>query len=199
MPPALERLIRVLSRLPGVGKRSAERMAMRILQDSSGGLNRELVDALLEMAKFVKPCRRCGYVTDRSRDPCRICRDPNRNPAFLCLVEEVGDIDLIEASESFDGQYFCLMGKVSPMRGLTLKQDRMDVLLRRVEEDQVKEILLALNADVESDATAGFLHELLDPLGVKLSRLALGIPAGSGVSYVDPVTLARAISARQDL
>ena len=192
----LDRLITVLARLPGVGRRSAERMALRLIRDS-GSLSTDLKSALDEARDRVGSCSRCGHFTLRTEDPCRICRDPRRDNGQVCVVEEPTDIMLLEKAGAFQGRYHALMGKLSPMRGEGVSDLRVDALVRRVKEERFKEAILALNTDVESDATAGFLREVLEGVGVKVSRLAFGIPAGSGLSYSDPVTLQRAMKGRQ--
>jgi len=199
MHPALNRLNRALARLPGVGKRSAERMALRLLQDGSGELARELMAAIHEAGTQLCRCKLCGNLTGTDRDPCVVCAHPDRDKTFLCVVEEAWDIELLEQAGGFKGLYFCLQGKLSPGKGQTVTSERLKILVSRIHDHEIKEVLLALNADIESDATVNWLSEQLEPLGVKVSRLALGIPAGSGVSYMDPVTLGRAIEARQSV
>lgn len=198
MPEALQNLIRVLARLPGIGRRTAERMAYRLILRNQA-LLRELQTALDRAAKELTLCTRCGNLTSTDEVPCRICTDARRDPAFLCLVEGAPDIQILEQARAFNGHYFCLQGKISPHQQETLTQAIVDRLLKRIEDDQVKEILLALNSDVESDATAAFLAEKLQPLGVRITRLAFGIPAGSGLAYSDPETLSRALAGRQSL
>lgn len=198
MPDALRNLIRALSRLPGVGRRTAERMAYRLLLRNHD-LLRDLRDALDRAAAELTLCERCGNLTTRAEQPCRICTDPRRDPAFLCVVEGAPDIQLLEQANRFNGHYFCLQGKISPQQQETVRRDILDQLADRIRAEQVKEVLLALNTDVESDATAAMLAEILQPLGVRVTRLAFGIPAGSGLAYSDPETLARALQGRQPL
>ena len=198
MPEALQQLVRALSRLPGVGRRTAERMAYRLLlRDRS--LLRELKEALDRGDRELSLCSRCGNLTSLERDPCRLCSDPARDASFLCVVEAAPDIQILEQSRAFNGRYFCLQGKISPMQGETVEGDTLKRLRARIQEDGVGEVLLALNTDVESDATAVMLAESMHSLGIKVSRLAFGLPAGSGLAYSDPETLQRALRGRQDI
>jgi len=198
MPEALRNLIRVLARLPGVGRRTAERMAYRLLLQNQG-LLRELRDALDQASADLTLCARCGNLTSRQEQPCRICADPRRDPTFLCVVEGAPDIQILEQARGFTGHYFCLQGKISPQQQETVSRPIVDALLERIRSDQVREVLIALNTDVESDATAAMLAEVLQPLGLRVTRLAFGIPAGSGLAYSDPETLGRALRGRQPL
>lgn len=198
MPEALQNLIRVLARLPGVGRRTAERMAYRLLLRNQA-LLRDLQTALDRAARELTLCPRCGNLTSTDAVPCRICTDPNRDPAFLCIVEGAPDIQILEQARTFTGHYFCLQGKLSPHQQETVTQPVLDRLFKRIQDDKVTEILLALNSDVESDATAAFLAEQLQPLRLRITRLAFGIPAGSGLAYSDPETLSRALAGRQNL
>lgn len=192
----MQRLISRLARLPGVGRRSAERMAFRLALDTKG-LRRELIGALGEVDEQVCCCSICGNLTLQSRDPCGICVDGRRDRQLLCVVEDPSGIQQIEAAGAYQGVYHCVMGKLSPMQGQDLPPESVNRLLKRVHEDEVREVILAFDSDVESDATTSYLHERLDAEGIKVTRLAFGIPAGSGIGYSDPVTLARALHGRQ--
>lgn len=193
----MERLIEVLAKLPAIGRRSAQRMAMRMLSQPSHALLKQIVAALQDADGNLGICSECGSITERERDPCRICGDPNRDSRLLCLVESPGDLEIMESSQSFNGRYHVLGGRLSPARKQGPKNLQIPRLLKRVEDGGVREILLALNTDVESDATAAYLRELLVQRGVAVSRVAMGLPAGSGISYADPLTLKRAVAARQ--
>lgn len=194
----LGELIRLLSRLPGVGRRSAERMAVRLARDS-GTLKQDLVHALERVAAEVVVCSRCGNLTDRASDPCGLCTDAKRDHRILCVVEDPGDIARIEQAGGYRGLYHALMGKLSPMHGAGISHLRVQALEGRIREEGIHEVVLALNADVESEATASFLQEVLATHPVRLSRLGLGLPAGSGVAFADPITIARAMEARTSL
>ena len=193
----MEQLVRSLSRLPGIGKRSAERIGQRLVTDPKSA--QALKDALRQVEDHLCQCSSCGYITGTDENPCGYCSNPNREGGLMCIVESPVDVDLMESSGSFAGRYFCLLGKISPGTGEAITDDRVRLLVKRIRDEKIGEVLLALNADVESDATAHYLSEVLHHLDVKVSRLALGIPAGSGLAYSDPVTLARAISARQEM
>jgi recombination protein RecR len=196
--PPLDKLIACFSKLPGIGRRSAERMALKLVTDSTG-LLKETALALDEVGRQLRCCSRCGALTRQEQDPCRLCTDPARDSAVLCVVEDPADVLQIENAGGFRGRYHVLMGKLSPMQGMGLQHLRLDALNRRLQTEPIEEIILALNTDVESDATAALIRERLAGRNVKISRPAMGIPAGSGVAYSDAVTLARALSARQTL
>lgn len=194
----LARLVSALGRLPGVGRRSAERMALRLARETET-LVPELEAALRELREQIAACSLCGAITNREQNPCRLCSDPRRDSSLLCVVEDPSDIPLIERAHAFRGRYFALMNKLSPMQGGGVPDVRIQLLLRRIESEKIQEVILALGTDVESDATVAFLRQVLAQLPVKVSRLAFGIPAGSEIAYADPVTLARAIEGRTRL
>lgn len=194
----ISRLVSVLGRLPGVGRRTAERMALKLARDP-GGLVRELIAALQDVNARVRMCSLCGSLALSGEDPCSLCKDPRRDGHSLCVVEDVGDILLIERTGEFRGRYHALMGKISPMQGEGPKDLRLESLLKRVEKEGIQEIILALGSDVESDATAAFIRHALGTRKVKVTRLAFGLPAGSEIAYSDPITLARAIEGRRPM
>ena len=196
MAAPLDRLMRVLARLPGIGSRSAERIAVKLAYGDDE-LRAELISALQEVSAKVRKCSRCGAVTTVEQDPCKLCTDVTRDGSVLCVVEEPSDVIAVERSGAIRGRYHVLMGKISPMNGKGPWDLRLKDLLERLEKEPIKEVILALSTDVESDATAGFIHELLKDRGVTVTRLAFGLPVGSGVAYSDPVTLQRAIRGRQ--
>lgn len=189
-------LVNVLGRLPGLGQRSSERMALHLVQDQSG-LTRQLANTLLDLEDGVVCCSKCGNLTSKDGDPCSLCRDENRDRSLLCVVEFPGDILKIEQSGAFDGCYHALMGRLSPQKGTRADDLRIDLLLKRVKEEGIAEVLLGLGMDAEGDTTANYLSELLTERNVKVSRLAFGIPTGSAIEYSDSLTLARAIAGRQ--
>ncbi len=193
----LGHLTEMLAKLPGIGRRTAERLSVHLARNPAG-LARELSAAIEEARAKLSACQLCGSVTSKEENPCRLCSDSRRDSAILCVVEDPSDIALIERSGEYHGRYFALMGKISPMRGEGIGDLRLPALLERA--GTMKEVLLALNCDVESEATASYLrHVLLQKLPkVKLSRLALGIPAGSAIAFSDPVTLGRAIRGRTE-
>jgi recombination protein RecR len=193
----LERLVGCLCELPGIGRRSAERMALKLARDAT--LLKELIAALREASERVRSCSRCGSITRAEEDPCRLCTDAARDGRTLCVVEDPDDILPVERSGGFRGRYHSLMGKVSPREGTGPGDLRIAALLKRIDEEGITEVILALNTDVESDATASYMCELLKDRNVKVTRLAFGLPAGSGIMYSDSITLARAIKGRQPL
>lgn len=199
MNPAtsLDRLTRCLGKLPGIGRRSAERVALSLVRNREGLLD-ELIEAMREVGERMCCCGRCGSITTVDRDPCGLCTSPRRDASLLCVVEDPNDIVLIERSGEYHGRYHALMGRLSPMRGEGRGDIRVDALVSRVREEGFTEVILATNTDVEGESTASYLAEVLRPFEVKVSRLALGLPAGSGIRYADPVTLGKAISYRHE-
>jgi len=192
----LDRLSGRLARLPGVGRRTAERMAYRLARDPEG-LLAELVEALHGVADEVRCCSRCGSLTGLRDDPCPLCADPRRDGALLCVVEDPADILSIEKCGGYTGRYHALLGKLSPAGNTGPADIRLEALIGRVDAESVREVVLALNTDVESDATCSYIRDRLKDRPVRVTRLAAGLPAGSGIVYADSVTLARAIRGRQ--
>ncbi len=195
-PRPVQNLIAQISRLPGIGKRSAERIALHLLK-SGPDTSQSLAQALLETKSKIRNCSRCGNYTEH--DPCEICQSSRRDQSSLCVVEGPNDILTLERSGAFHGVYHALMGKISPLNGIGPEQLRVAALLERVKREKPAEVVLALGADVESEATAHYLAEQLKPLGVNVSRIGLGLPAGSALETADEVTLARALEGRRTL
>jgi len=194
----MERLIACLNKLPGIGRRSAQRLAFE-LAGRRDNLMRELSVALDEVARSTAICSKCGSITNTDANPCRLCSDPARNSSILCIVETPLDALLIEKAGSYDGRYHVLGGKISPMRGQGLDNLKLSDLRRRIVSEEFREIIIALNSDVESDATASMLKDLLGDLNVNISRPAMGLPAGGGIAYSDNLTLNKALQNRQIL
>lgn len=194
----LDNLVAALSRLPGIGRRTAERMAMALVQDDKG-LMRILANALLEADDGIASCECCGSVTLSTMNPCELCVRPRKEPGILCVVESPGDIMKIEESGGFHGRYHALMGRLSPMQGIGVADLRVDKLLQRIADENIEEVLIALGTDVESDATTSYLKEVLSTRSVKVSRIAFGLPAGSAIEYSDSTTLSRAIKGRLEV
>lgn len=186
-------LIRELRRLPGIGPRSAERIALWLLQSRNADPLR-LARALNDATQLLKNCTLCGFFS--TEDLCQICQDPNRKPHPLCVVETANDIIAIERTGVFQGYYHTLGGKLSPLDGVGPDQLRIAPLLERVETERPQELILALSADVEGEATTHYLARLLTAKGVPVSRIAHGLPAGGGLEHADEVTLSRALSGR---
>ena len=187
-----------LARLPGFGRRSASRAALALVREPAR-LLQPLVAALNAAERGVKCCSECGAFTTVDRDPCAFCTDPLRDRSVICVVEEPSDIVTIEASGAFSGRYHSLGGKLSPVHRCGPEKLRLAELVERVRAGGVSEVLLALSTDMDGDATAGYVSELLRPTGVKVTRLAFGLPADSGIAYSDPLTLKRAIRGRSDV
>ena len=196
LPQPFEQMVRMLARLPAIGRRSSERIAFRLVRQNETLLP-ELAAALAEAQRLLCSCSRCGAVTLREKDPCILCTDASRDPV-ICLVEDAADVEAIECAGGFHGRYHVLGGKLSPMNGTGPSELRLEALKQRIRAEHIREVILALNTDVESDATAHFLKEQLEPLGVQCTRLAFGLPVGSGVEYADAVTLSRALRGRLD-
>ncbi len=193
-PPALITLIRELGRLPGVGPKSAQRLAFYLFNQPPEEV-RALADALLDAQAALKQCRLCFNITDQ--DICSVCSDPTRNALLVCVVEEPGDLLAIERSGEYDGRYHVLHGSLSPMNGVGPDQLTIQPLLGRLEG--VEEVILATATTVEGEATAMYLARLLGDLTVKTSRIAYGLPVGGDLEYADEVTLGRAIANRRVL
>jgi recombination protein RecR len=192
----IQRLIDELARLPGIGRKSAQRLAFHLLHVEEADAER-LGRAILDLRKQVRLCVRCFNVT--GEDECSICRDLRRDPTVLCVVERAQDIPVLEKTEQFQGRYHVLGGSISPIEGIGPDQLRMKELVARVEREGVKEIIAATNPTVEGDTTALYLARLLKPLGVTVSRLASGLPVGGDLDYADEITLGRALAGRQEM
>ena len=191
-----QQLIKVLGRLPGVGRRSAERMAVAVARNPQQ-IGRPLIEALTAVEATVCTCSHCGALTTRDLDPCRLCTGADRDSSCICVVEDPGDIAVLERSRSYRGRYFALLGKISPQQEETVPQRRLAALVDRIRQEGVTEVILALNTDVEGDATAAYVREALAGTEAEVSRLGFGIPVGSGIAWSDPVTLSRAIEGRR--
>ncbi len=191
---AIQDLIDALGRLPGIGPKSAQRIAFHILQSESETAA-ALVDAIRTVKERVKFCTICGNVSEESQ--CRICRDPRRENSSICVVEESKDVIAIERTREFRGKYHVLGGAISPIDGIGPDQLRIRELLSRLADDSVTEIILATDPNLEGEATATYLARLLKPRGIKVSRLASGLPVGGDLEYADEVTLGRAFEGRR--
>lgn len=194
----VEDLEKCLGKLPGLGRRSASRAALALVREPVR-LLKPLVEALRAAEANVTCCTRCGAFTTVDRNPCDMCTDATRDGAVLCVVEEPADILPLEASGAFRGRYHSLGGKLSPARHSGPEKLRLAELQDRVVREGVAEVLLALSTDMDGDATAGYIAELLKGTGAKVTRLAFGLPADSGIAYSDPLTLKRAIRGRMDV
>ena len=193
---AIQDLIDELGRLPGVGPKSAQRIAFHLLAADPADVRR-LADALIEVKARVRFCDTCGNVAQE--EECRICRDPRRSPNVLCVVEEAKDVVAIERTREFRGRYHVLGGAINPIAGVGPDDLRIAQLMRRLADGAVTEVILATDPNVEGEATATYLARLLLPMGLTVSRLASGLPVGGDLEYADEVTLGRAFEGRRRL
>ncbi len=192
----IARLVKELARLPGIGEKTAQRLAFHILKAGPGYAG-ELAAAIASVVRDVRLCSTCQTLTDR--DPCAVCADDRRDPRTLCVVESVPDLLAVERTREFRGRYHVLHGALSPLDGIGPSDLKIRELLVRLEREPADEIVIATNPDVEGEATALYLTKLLKPLGIKVTRIAQGVPMGGELEYADQVTLARALSGRREL
>jgi recombination protein RecR len=193
---AIDQLIAEFAKLPGIGRKTAQRLTFHLLQQSPEQASR-LAAALSSVAERVRPCQECGNPTEDQ--VCAICADPRRDASLLCVVEEASAVSVVERATEFRGRYHVLGGRLSPLDGVGPEALRLDRLVERVRPGQVREVILATNPSMEGEVTATYIHQLLAGLGVRVTRLARGLPMGGELEYVDGVTLAHALSARQEV
>ena len=193
---SLDTLSRALRCLPGVGPKAAQRMALHLMQHDRDGA-RALARALVHAADTIRHCERCNTFTEDTL--CALCRSPRRDPALLCVVETPADLLMVEHAQAYQGLYFVLMGRLSPLDGIGPKEIRLDRLLKRATDGIVREVILATNFTNEGEATAHYIGELLSARGLAVSRLARGVPVGGELEYVDAGTLAQALRERRPL
>jgi recombination protein RecR len=194
--PPVQRLIDEFARLPGIGRKSAQRLAFHLLNVEEADADR-LGHAIIDMRKQVRLCDRCFNITAELE--CAICLDLRRDPTMVCVVERAQDIAVLERTQEFKGRYHVLGGAISPIAGIGPEQLRIKQLLGRIPAESISEVIVATNPTVEGDTTALYLARLLKPLGVKVSRLASGLPVGGDLDYADEITLGRALSGRKEL
>ena len=192
----IQELIDEWGRLPGIGPKSAQRIAFHIVQSERVDVNR-LVEVLRLVKERVKFCTQCGNVAEE--EECRICRDPRRINTIICVVEESKDVVAIEKTREFKGKYHVLGGAISPIDGIGPEQLRIKELLVRLADNQIVEVIIATDPNLEGEATATYLARLIKPLGMTISRLASGLPVGGDLEYADEVTLGRAFEGRRTL
>ena len=193
---AIQDLIDALGRLPGIGPKSAQRIAFHILQ-AEPEIAAALVDSIRTVKERVKFCTTCGNVSEE--DECRICRDPRRENSSICVVEESKDVIAIERTREFRGKYHVLGGAISPIDGIGPEQLRIRELMLRLSDSEIKEVILATDPNLEGEATATYLARMIKPLDIKVSRLASGLPVGGDLEYADEVTLGRAFEGRRNV
>ena len=195
-PAPVARLIEALQRLPGVGPKTAQRMTFFLLKRSADEV-RELSESLVAVKERIVYCRTCFNVTDE--DPCRLCADPARDGRILCVVEEPNDLLAMERTGEYRGRYHVLLGALSPLDGIGPEDLKVRELLARLEAGGVAEVILATNPNVEGEATALYLAKLLRPLGLRVTRIARGLPVGGDLEYADQVTLSKALEGRREI
>ena len=196
LPDSITALISALNKLPGIGPRSAERIALHLVQTESAAV-KQLADAILQARDKIRFCEICGALTEPS--PCAICSDDRRDASLVCVVERAVDILSIEKSGSYRGKFHVLGGKILPLDGVEPEDLRIAELEKRLAREPIKEIVIALSTDVEGDATSAYLAKRLARKELKISRIAYGLPAGSGLEYADELTLSRALEGRREM
>lgn len=194
--PSMNKLINELYKLPSIGPKSAQRLAFHILRGSKESALR-LAEAIKEVKERVKECSICGNNTES--DPCQICQDISRDKGLICVVEQVSDIVALEKTKEYHGVYHVLDGALSPLDGIKPEDLRIKELLDRIGRYEVREIILATNPNIEGESTSLYLTRLIKPLGIKLSRIAYGLPVGGDLEYADEVTLVKALEGRRTL
>lgn len=196
LPASITTLIAALRQLPGIGPRSAERVALHLVQTETGAV-KQLAEAILAARERIRFCDVCGALTEKS--PCAICEDPRREAALVCVVERAVDILSIEKPATYRGKFHVLGGKISPLDGVAPEDLRIAELEQRLKREPISEIVLALGTDVEGDATSAYLAKRLARPGLKISRIAHGLPAGTGLEFADELTLSRALEGRTQM
>ena len=196
LPESIIALTSALSKLPGVGPRSAERIALHLVQTDST-IVKQLADTIVLAREKIQFCTTCGALTEKS--PCSICEDPRRESSLICVVERAVDILSVEKSGTFRGKFHVLGGKISPLDGVEPDDLRIGELEKRLTQEPIKEIVIALGTDVEGDATSYYLAKRLAQSRLKISRIAYGLPAGSGLEFADELTLSRALEGRREM
>jgi recombination protein RecR len=196
LPEFVESLIAALGKLPGVGPRSAERIALNLVQSDSADV-KHLAAVILHAREHIQFCNICGALTEQS--PCPICQDSRRDASLVCVVERAVDILSVEKSGGYRGRFHVLGGKISPLDGVEPEDLRIAELEKRLASEPIKEVVVALGTDVEGDATSYYLAKRLARKGLKITRIAYGLPAGSGLEYADELTLSRALEGRRDM
>ena len=193
---SIEKLIERLIKLPGIGRRSAERMVGYILSASREDI-KTLVEAISKVKDNVRFCSVCNNLSEQ--DLCKICQDSRRQKDLICIVEKPSDVTAIEKAGNFTGLYHVLLGSISPLEGKGPSDLKIDGLINRIKQDNIKEVIIATDADTEGEATAMYLTKVIKPSGVKLTRIGVGIPMGSNLEYADSATLSKALESRRDI
>ena len=194
--PSIEKLIESFEKLPSIGHKTAQRLAFYMLDLNMEEI-KEFTDSIINAKNNLKFCSKCYNISDT--DPCNICSNPKRDESIICVVEEVRDVLAMERTHEFNGVYHVLHGSISPMNGVGAEDIRIKEILTRLMDGKVKEIILATNPRVEGEATSMYISKLVKPLGVKVTRIARGIPIGGDLEYTDEVTLAKALEGRNEI
>lgn len=195
LPSPITRLIGELSKLPGIGPKTAARLAFHLLKLPLEEIE-SLAEALLDLKRKVRFCSVCQNITDQ--DPCSICSDPSRDSSVICVVEKPLDVISIERTRSYQGLYHVLHGMISPLEGIGPEDLKIEELLRRLEEGEVREVILALNPSPEGETTSHYLYRLISPLGIKVTTLARGLPTGGELEFADELTISQALRGRRE-
>jgi recombination protein RecR len=196
LPDSITALIAALHHLPGIGPRSAERIALHLVQ-SDATLSKQLAEAILRARENIRFCSTCGALTETS--PCAICEDPRRDAGLVCIVEHPVDILSVEKSGTYRGKFHVLGGRISPLDGIEPEDLRIADLEQRLKREPIREVVVALGTDVEGDATGFYLAKRLARQGLKITRIAHGLPAGTGLEFADELTLSRALEGRREM
>lgn len=194
--PSIEKLIESFEKLPSIGHKTATRLAFYIL-DQTNDDTKKFIDAIINAKKNLKYCSQCYNISDT--DPCNICSNIQRDKGIICVVEDVRDIIAMERTHEFKGVYHVLHGSISPMNGIGPNEIKIKELLNRLQNEVIKEVILATNPRVEGEATAMYIAKLIKPLGIKVTRIAHGIPVGGDLEYTDEVTLIKAMEGRREV
>jgi len=193
---SIEKLIECLIKLPGIGRRSAERIVAHVLGATNDEIN-VLSEALVRVKESVRSCKICNNLSEE--DTCKICQELGRQKDIVCVVEKPSDVTAIEKAGNYHGIYHVLLGSISPLEGRGPSDLKIDGLIQRIKTGSLKEIIIATDADTEGETTAMYLTQLLKPLGVRLSRIGLGIPVGSNLEYADATTLSKSLESRRTI
>ena len=192
----LAKLINEFSKMPGIGPKTAQRLAFYILKNSQERVS-NLAKTILEAKEKVRYCSICGNITDQ--EICEICRDVNRDKSILCVVEKVKDLIALENTGEYKGLYHVLEGAISPLDGIEPRNLKIDNLLKRLKTENIEEVILATNPNIEGEVTASYISKLIEPLGIKVTRIAYGVPIGGSLEFADEVTLTQALIGRQKM
>lgn len=192
----LARLVEEFQKLPGIGPKSAQRMAFHMLKMPHNEVNK-FTDAILDAKEKIKYCRQCFNLS--SENPCEICTNTSKDRSVICVVAEARDLVALERTREYKGLYHVLQGLVSPLDGISPEDLRIKELIQRLQNEEIKEVILALNPSVEGEATSMYLAKIIKPTGIKVSRIAFGLPIGADLEYADEVTLARALEGRREV